>query len=209
MKRVLFTIGAIISKLGIFKINQLLSSIMMRVYAGYIGVNCKYMGRGTLVKPYLQMVKGLKYVSVGDNCYIGQGVQLTVWEVEGFAKPSISIGSNCAIGDNSHVTAIHEIRIGNNVLTGKRVLITDNAHGASEPILLDMAPNHRPLCSKGPVIIGDNVWIGEKASIMPGVTIGRSAIIGANAVVTKDVPPYSVVGGNPAKVIKIIKYKDE
>lgn len=56
--------------------------------------------------------------------------------------------------------------------------------------------------SKGPVIIGQNVWVGDKATILPGVTIGDGAVIGANSVVTKDVPPYSIVGGNPAKVLK-------
>jgi len=83
-------------------------------------------------------------------------------------------------------------------------LITDNAHGASNFDLLSIAPNKRPLYSKGPVIIEDNVWIGEKASIMPDVHIGYGSIVGANAVVTRDVPPYCVVIGNPAKIVKII-----
>lgn len=65
-----------------------------------------------------------------------------------------------------------------------------------------IAPNKRPLVSKGTVVIEDNVWIGEMVCIMPGIRIGKSSIIGANAVVTKDVPSYCVVGGNPAKVIK-------
>ena len=65
-----------------------------------------------------------------------------------------------------------------------------------------MRPLERPITSKGPVVIGNNVWIGDKATILPGVTIGDGAVIAANAVVTKDVPAYSVVGGNPARVIK-------
>lgn len=60
------------------------------------------------------------------------------------------------------------------------------------------------LISKGPVVIEDNVWIGEHACIMPGTTIGKGSIVGANAVVTKDVPPYSLVGGVPAKLIKTL-----
>ena len=63
-------------------------------------------------------------------------------------------------------------------------------------------PLKRPIVSKGPVRIGDNVWIGDKATILPNVSIGNGAIIAANAVVTKDVPPYSVAAGNPAKIIK-------
>lgn len=65
----------------------------------------------------------------------------------------------------------------------------------------------RELEIKGPVIIGDNVWIGDKVSILSGVTIGKGSVIACNAVVTKDVPSYSVVGGVPAKVIKQISPK--
>ena len=65
-----------------------------------------------------------------------------------------------------------------------------------------LSPTKRPITSKGPVVIGNNVWIGDKATILPGVTIGDGAVVAANAVVTKDVPSYSVVGGNPARIIK-------
>ena len=88
------------------------------------------------------------------------------------------------------------------MLTGKWVTITDNSHGETDKDTLGMRPQKRTITSKGPVVIGNNVWIGDKATILPGVTIGDGAVIAANAVVTKDVPPYSVVGGNPAKVIK-------
>ena len=88
------------------------------------------------------------------------------------------------------------------MLTGKWVTITDNSHGETDKTTLGMRPQERPITSKGPVIIGNNVWIGDKATILPGVTIGDGAVIAANAVVTKDVPAYSVVGGNPARVIK-------
>ena len=88
------------------------------------------------------------------------------------------------------------------MLTGKWVSITDNSHGEPDKDTLGMRPQQRPITSKGPVVIGNNVWIGDKATILPGVTIGDGAVIAANAVVTKDVPAYSVVGGNPAKVIK-------
>ena len=67
------------------------------------------------------------------------------------------------------------------------------------------SPVEREIYSKGAVRIGNNVWIGDKATILPGVTIGDGVIIGANSVVTKNIPDYCVVGGNPAKVIKSIK----
>ena len=65
-------------------------------------------------------------------------------------------------------------------------------------------PSLRKLYSKGPVIIEDNVWIGEGVAILPNVIIGENSIIGANAVVTKDIPRNSVVGGNPAKIIRTL-----
>jgi acetyltransferase-like isoleucine patch superfamily enzyme len=67
---------------------------------------------------------------------------------------------------------------------------------------MGIPPTQRSLFSKGPVKIGNNVWLGNNVCVMPGVTIGDGAIIGANAVVTHDIPPYSVAGGIPAKVIK-------
>ena len=70
---------------------------------------------------------------------------------------------------------------------------------------LQIPPLKRPIISKGEVVIGNNVWIGDKATILPGVTIRDSVVVAANAVVTKDVPAYSMVAGNPAKIIKQIE----
>lgn len=205
MKKVLLLIGRIWNY--IFPFFEIWNAVKMRLYTGYYSAKFKSFGRNSLIKPSFQMTRGLKHISVGNNAYIGSEVQLTAWEIYQDQKfsPQIIIGNNAAIGDNSHITAINSIIIGENVLTGKRVLITDNAHGSSDPALLDIAPNKRPLYSKGPVVIEDNVWIGEKASILPGVTIGRGSIIGANSVVTKNIPPYALVGGNPAKIIKLLK----
>jgi len=69
---------------------------------------------------------------------------------------------------------------------------------------IGIIPAFRPMISKGPTIIGDRVWIGDKATILPGVTIGESCIVAANTVVTKDIPPFSLVAGNPARIIKQI-----
>lgn len=179
------------------------------IYSGYISSKFKSCGNNFLIFPTTLDIRGGKYISLGNDVTIGRGVQILANDNfpptgQNF-KPKISVGNNCSIGDYSHVTAINEIRIGNNVRMGKNILITDNAHGSSNYRLLSTPPNHRPLISKGPVIIEDNVWIGEKSCIMPGVHIGTGAIIGASAVVTKDVPPFAVVGGNPARIIKIME----
>lgn len=150
----------------------------------------------TIIKP--------QFISIGNNSSICNGVEISCSEVfSSIGKsPELVIGNNVSIGEDSHITCANTLIIGNGVLTGKKVLITDNAHGASTRLSLDIAPILREVVSNGQVIIEDNVWIGEKASIMPNVHIGKGAIVGANAVVTKDVPAYAVVGGNPAKIIK-------
>ena len=117
---------------------------------------------------------------------------------------NIIIGENVVIYPNVSFEGEGLIEIGNNVLIGSNVLITDHAHGTSTIEDLNIPPSRRNLISKGPVIIRDNVWIGENVCILPNVTIGEGAIIGANSVVTKVVPPFSLCCGNPAKVIKTI-----
>lgn len=186
------------------RLNEPLLRIKRMLYSGFHSGGFKHFDPTARLGARLSVLIGAEYISVGAHSYIGKGTELTAWKAYGnqSMQPSISFGEWCRVGDYSHITAINEIRIGNNVRMGPRILITDNAHGASTIEMLRIPPNERPLVSKGPVIIEDNVWIGEKASIMPGVRIGKGAIIGANSVVTKDVPPYTIVGGIPAKVIK-------
>ena len=149
-------------------------------------------------------LEGLKYISVGDKTLIDSGVQLTAWDSHNGNRytPSIVIGDGCAIRENAHITAINSITIGNNLLTGTNVLITDNSHGMATHEQMKLPPTQRPLYSKGPVVIGNNVWLGNNVCVMSGVTIGDGAIIGANSVVTHDVPAYAVAAGIPAKVVK-------
>ncbi len=133
-------------------------------------------------------------------------MKLTAQYVEGVTtgKPIVKIGNDCGIGPFSHITGINKIRIGNCVRTGMSVLITDNSHGSFTRDQLMISPRKRPLVSSGEVVIGNNVWIGAKASILSGVHIGDGCVIGAGSVVTKDIPPYSMAVGVPARVVKQI-----
>lgn len=169
----------------------------------YCGENTAFGGNNNFI--------GAKYASIGNSCSIGKGVVLEIYDNYRGQKfhPEFSMGSNSNIGEYGHVSCINKIKIGDNVRMGRKVFISDNVHGASQFELLDVAPNVRPLFSKGPVIIEDCVLIGEMVCIMPGVTIGKGTIIGANAVVTHDIPPYCVVGGNPAKILKDLSRVDD
>ncbi len=150
------------------------------------------------------IVTGEKYISIGDKFSAGRGFYLGVYPDAKYPDPQIDIGERVSIGDDCQITAINRVVIEDHVLIGSRVLITDHGHGDSSLHDLKMIPIDRPHVSKGQVLIRKNCWIGSGVAIMPGVTIGENSIIGANAVVTRDVPANSVAGGNPAKIIKTI-----
>ena len=187
-------------------LNSLYNRIKRLIYFYWICNKFKSVGNNC-VFGYFLMLREPHNITFGHNCHIGYHTILELYSnyrgKQDF-HPELSFGNNSSLGDYGHITCINKIMIGNNVRMGRKVFITDNAHGTSTREMMNLAPNHRPLFSKGSVIIEDNVWIGEMVCIMPGVTIGKCSIIGANAVVTKDVPSYSVVGGNPARVLKTI-----
>ncbi len=143
-------------------------------------------------------------ISIGERCLFHDFIYLTAckyYNGEHFL-PQLIIGNNCNFGAFNHITCINRIQIGDNCLTGKWVTISDNNHGKTDVKNLKIAPSQRKLYNKGPIVIGNNVWIGDKATILGGVTIGDGAIIAANSVVTKDVQSYCVVAGNPIRVLK-------
>ena len=117
-------------------------------------------------------------------------------------EPHTTFNLALQIGDNSGKRTVCDIRIGNNVMMGTNCIIYTRNHVFAR---IDI-----PMCQQGfsevkPVIIKDDVWIGGRVTILPGVTIGEGCVLAAGTVVTKSTPPYSVVGGNPAKVIKYRK----
>ena len=162
----------------------------------------KQFGKGSLLAPGTKLYTP-KYVSVGDNSSIMSHCIIETCTIDE-NKPNLEIGHNVSIGEYSHITCANKITIGDGVLTGRFVLITDNSHGNNTKEVAEIAPLAREINSNGPVCIGANVWIGDKVTILPNVTIGKGCIIAANAVVTKDIPEYSVAAGVPAKVIKTI-----
>ncbi len=116
-----------------------------------------------------------------------------------FSPELITIGSNVYINHNVDLIARNgTITIGNYVLVGPFTYMTTANHDYAHPDVPMYFQNY----ISGDIVIEDDVWIGTKAVILPGVTIGKGAIVGASAVVTKDVPPYAIVGGVPARIIK-------
>lgn len=149
-------------------------------------------------------------IEIGKNC----DIHAIITAKKG---ARIKIGDYTTIRGNSVVGAICRIEIGNYVIISNNVTVYDNNNHPTDP-------NKRmEMCRSGfyselwdwkyadasPVKIGNNVWIGEKSTVLKGVTIGEGAIVASHAVVTKDVPPYAVVAGNPAKVVKLLRSKSE
>ena len=124
----------------------------------------------------------------GKNVNIEKGAQFST---------EVSLGDNSGIGVNATISSY--VTIGNDVMMGPECMIfTANHSMQRRAIPMRLQGHEKPR----PVTIGNDVWIGGRVIILPGVHIGDGAVIGAGSVVTKDVPPYAIVGGNPAKVIK-------
>ncbi|CAB4716567.1 unannotated protein [freshwater metagenome] len=113
-------------------------------------------------------------------------------------NPVVRIGDRCLIGRGSGIVGHLAIDIGNDVWTGHHVYITDQNHGFEDISL----PISRQSMPERPVTIGDGSWLGHGTVVLPGSTIGRHVVVGANSVVNGDLPDYSVAVGSPARVIR-------
>lgn len=146
-------------------------------------------------------IRGKTYIEFGEGFTTGVGCRLEAYPEKN--KKVLKIGKNVQINDYVHIAAKEEIIIEDNVLIASKVFITDLNHGSYNE--LGDSPNIVPIKRKlysNPVIIKENTWIGENVSILPGTVIGRGCIIGANSVIKGEIAEFSIIVGNPAKVIK-------
>lgn len=209
MRQLLKLLGILFSIVYPYKLHLKFKGGLKILYTAWIMPKFFHFGRNSKFGFKVHLV-GSEHIWLGKKVFYGDGGAMTAFAIDGVPppirikdEPIIKIGDNCMFGDNNHLTAVNGITIGQNLRTGKNVLISDNSHGDPKDIKLrDIHPNDRPLHSKGEIVIGDNVWIGENAAILGGVKIGNGAIIGVNAVVTHDVPAYATAVGVPAKIIK-------
>jgi len=137
-------------------------------------------------------------ISIGDDTFIMHHTMLHVFNFRTLPQAGITIGKNCFIGEFNVMRGQGGVSIGDGVYTGPMVQIVAVNHVYSDP--------NRPIREQGitarGIVIEDDVWIGAGAAILDGVTVGRGSIIGAGAVVSNDIPAYSIAVGTPAKPIK-------
>lgn len=181
---------------------------VIRLLFSYLMTKIKYPSARLIRSPIY--IRGSKFIVIGKRLTTGVGCRF-----DAFSKQKnivIEFGDDVQINDYVHISAIESIKIGNRALLASNIFISDHNHGCysvsskhSSPIT---PPIHREL-SSAPVVIEEDVWIGEYVSILPGITIGKGSIIGAGSVVTKNISPYTIAAGNPARVIKVYDFKKE
>lgn len=177
--------------------------IMDRLYSAMVVKHFAIVGKNTYIMRKIRILGG-RNITIGDNFYCYWGLRIETYEEHNGYKftPKIVIGNNVSINPDCHIGATNRIELHDGVLLASRVFITDHFHGQTNHEDLMIPPAKRILYSKGPVIIKENAWLGENVAVMPGITIGRNAVIGANSVVTRDIPDNAIAAGVPAKVIK-------
>jgi len=154
--------------------------------------------RGVMHGNVLQMLLEGR-LEIGPHAYFEPGVWLTS------DAGRISIGGGTLINLNVMVAAVDEVTIGEHCMIANGCLITDGNHRFDDP---EKPVPWQGFTSKGPVTIGDNVWLGANVVVTNGVTIGRRSVIGANSVVVTDIPEFSIAAGAPARVLKPVTYAE-
>lgn len=150
------------------------------------------MGARTRLSLPIQLV-GAERITVGRRVYFGPGCWALAHEPHG----RLQVGDDTSIAGYCVLSAAASVRIGRSVLLARNVYIADHRHGFE---LDDMPIIDQPLQDIRPVVVEDGAWLGQNVVLLPGVTVGRNAVVGANSVIREDVPPRSVVAGAPGRV---------
>jgi acetyltransferase-like isoleucine patch superfamily enzyme len=158
------------------------------------------LGKGTYVGAGARLSATPNGIVVGRNTRIMPGAVIDVYNYRGIEDAGIRIGDDCVVGPDCIIYGARTVTIGDHVLMGARVTIIPHDHPHERGALI----RDQGMVS-APVTIEDNVWLGANAIVLKGVTIGTGSVIGAGSIVTRDVPPYTVVAGSPARVIRSIE----
>jgi len=193
------------------KMYNYLSNYFLRIEPKYYNKNnclgIKIGSNSFFEKP--KILDGAEYIEIEDNSSIGHSSWLGAFDKyfnQSFT-PKIMISNNVRIGNYACITAIDEILIKDGCLISEYVYISDHYHGFDPT--LNLSPKEQPLFSKGKVVIGENTFIGYRATILSGVKLGKNCVVGAHSVVTKSFPDYSMIVGSPARLIKTYDFENK
>lgn len=175
------------------------SAARLKAHTALVRARVAALGKGSFVHAPASLYNP-KVIAIGSGTVIREHAWLNGGRAQGDAV-ALKIGDGCYIGRFAHINAAAGVTIGDKVLIADRVYISDIDHEYRKPGLPVIGQG---VCTKGPVVLKTGCWLGAGAVILSGVTVGRNAVVAANAVVTKDVPDFTVVGGVPAKVLKTI-----
>ncbi len=160
---------------------------------------CKQVGKNLMLSYKVPLTTPNLEISIGDNCSVNGYTTFSAAAIN--EHPALIIGSECSIGYEVIISVADRVEIGNHCLVADRVFIADNNGHPLDPKL--RRENRKvPVDEILPVRIGNNVWLGYQCVVLCGVTIGDNSIIGANSVVTGDVPSNVIYAGNPAKLVR-------
>jgi len=146
-------------------------------------------------------LSGEKRIALGSNIFVGSDSWLQTLADGDNHSVAITVGDGTSIAGSCVISAVRSVRLEENVLLARNVYISDHSHRYTQ--------TDQPVMDQGvekikPVLIKKGSWLGQNVVVCPGVTIGTGAVIGANSVVTQDVPDFSVAAGAPARVVKTI-----
>ena len=205
MKKAVIFLIKIFAKIFTYNFFRKINLFLIHIHTIWIKEAFKSLGINAFIV-YPLSLHGGKYITIGDNFGCDKRLRIDAFDefLGEIFSPEIIIGNNVSIQKDCHIGAINKIVIGNNVLLASKVYISDHSHGEVNLAALKLPPSQRKLYSKGPVVIEDNVWLGEGVVVLPNITIGENSIVGANAVVTKSFPKNSIIAGNPARLIRTL-----
>lgn len=179
---------------------SLLKSLGFLLYPRPFGVGA--LGRRSVVM-LPRRLQGASHVFIGADVIVQAHAWIGAIDRWGDAiySPRIRIGDHARVGRHAMITAIEEVEIGEGCLLSEEVFISDHMHEAAPGPL---PPSRQPLVRRGPVRLGRHCFVGIRACIMGGVTLGDYCVVGANSVVTHSFPAGSVIAGSPARLLKTL-----
>lgn len=176
-----------------------------KLYLSYCFIRTKLIYRRARLIRFPIQIRGKRMIKIGKDLTTGINCRIEAFSTVNNREIKLYCGDRVQLNDNVHISAIESVKIGNDVLIASSVYISDNSHGSYKGDENDISPEIIPIkrpYNVEPVVIEDRVWIGEGVIIMPGIKIGKGAIIGAHSIVNRNIPANSIAVGAPIRIIK-------